>query len=120
MLDASQDTTIRIGIDGRVEYVNRRVVEVSGIPFEQWIGRTFAEIGYPRSRTVLGPSPQRVRHRAPVTFEFEIDNAKGIAGTRPGRPGVDRDGTVAHVIETSRDITERKATRPSSRQAERS
>jgi len=110
VLDTSLDTTIRIGLDGLVEFVNRRVVEISGIPLEQWIGRTFEEMGYP---VQLAQSWDAQRQRVfatgePVTFEFEIDNADGHRWYETNvAPEFGPDGAVAHVIETSRDVTER-------------
>ncbi len=111
VLDTSRDTTIRIGLDGRIKYVNKRVVEISGIPFEQWIGKTFEEMGYP---VQLAQSWDAQRQRVfatgePVTFEFEIDNADGHRWYETSvAPEFGPDGAVAHVIETSRDITDRK------------
>ena len=111
VLDTSRDTAIRIGLDGLVEYVNRRVVEISGIPLEQWIGKTFDEMGYP---VELAQDWDAHRRRVfatgePVTFEFEIDNADGHRWYETSvAPEFGPDGSVAHVIETSHDVTERK------------
>ena len=111
VLDTSPDTTIRTGPDGRIEYVNRRAVEVSGIPYERWIGRTFEEMGYPAALAQLW---QAHRHQVfstgkQVTFEFDIDNEEGHRWYETTiAPGFDRNGTVALVIETSRDFTDRK------------
>jgi PAS domain-containing protein len=35
VLDSSRDTAIRVGDDDSVEYVNQRVVEISGIPSQR-------------------------------------------------------------------------------------
>jgi diguanylate cyclase (GGDEF)-like protein/PAS domain S-box-containing protein len=111
VLDSSRDTAIRVGNDDSVEYVNQRVVEISGMPSERWIGSTFAEMGYPAELAQSWSA-----HRAiviatgkPVTHEFEIDNAEGHRWYEATvAPEFDSDGAVTHVIETSRDITDRK------------
>ena len=111
VLDTSRDVTIQIGRDGRIEYVNRRAVEVSGTPLDQWIGKTFQEMGYASD---LAESWEAHRRKVfttgePVTYEFEMVNAEGHRWYETTvAPGFDSDGAVAHVIETSRDFTERK------------
>lgn len=40
VLDTTSDAVIRFGPDQRLEYVNRRTAELSGIPVEAWIGRS--------------------------------------------------------------------------------
>ncbi len=111
VLDQSRDTAVRIGLDGRFEFVNQRVTEVSGIPFEQWIGSTFTEMGYPVELTQSWDAHRRRAFATGelVTFEFEIDNAEGHRWYETTvAPEVGADGTIAHVIETSRDITDRR------------
>lgn len=111
VLDTSRDTVIRMGLDGRVEYVNRRVVEISGIPLEQWIGKTFEETGYPAELAQTWDAHRRLAFATaePVTYEFEIENADGHRWYETTvAPEIGPDGTVAHVIETGRDITDRK------------
>ncbi len=111
VLDTSPDTIIRTGLNGRIDYVNRRVVEISGVPFEQWIGRTFEDIGYPL-KLAQHWTEQRdrvVASKEPVTFEFDIDNEEGHRSYETTiAPGFDRDGAVSFTIETGRDMTDRK------------
>jgi diguanylate cyclase (GGDEF)-like protein/PAS domain S-box-containing protein len=112
VLDTSPDTTLRLDREGRVGYVNERGVQISGISRERWIGRTIAELGYPDE---LFESWQAHRQAVfttgkSVTFEFEIDNTEGHRWYETTvAPEVNADGATTHVIETSRDITERKA-----------
>lgn len=111
VLDTSSDVTLRIDRDGRVEFVNQRVVEISGIPAEEWIGRTFNEMGYPLEVTQVWDGQRRSVFATgiPVTFEFEIDNSEGHRWYETKvAPEIAVDGTISHVIETSRDITHRK------------
>ena len=111
VLDSSGDAMMRIDRDLRVEYVNRRTVELSGIAIEEWIGRTFLEIGFPYDLSTFWNSRyQRVlADGASVTFEYEMSTVQGqrwfesIASAEFAP-----DGSVAHVISTSRDVTERK------------
>ena len=112
VLDTSPDTTIRIGADGLVEFVNHRVVEISGIPAERWIGKTFEEMGYPAELAQSWDVHRRTVFTTgePVTFEFEINNAEGHRWYETSvAPEFGPDGSVAHVIESSRDVTERKS-----------
>ncbi len=112
VLDTSRDTTIRVGLDDRVEYVNQRVVDISGVPLEQWTGKTFAEMGYPTELAETWKAYRRPVFETgePVTFEFEIDNTEGHRWYETTvAPEIGPDGTITHVIETSRDITDRVA-----------
>ena len=73
--------------------MNRRVIEISGIPFEDWIGKTFAEIGYPPELTRSWDAHHRqvLETGEPVTYEFEVDNAEGHRWYETQRrPGVRR------------------------------
>lgn len=111
VLNASRDTAIRIGKTGLVEYVNQRVVEISGVPAERWLGRTFAELGYPAELAQVWADHRQTVFATgkPSTYEFEIDNTEGHRWYEATvAPEFDVDGTVTHVIEASRDITDRK------------
>ncbi|MDO8389716.1 MAG: EAL domain-containing protein [Actinomycetota bacterium] len=112
VLDNSGEATMRVGRDLRVEYVNRRIVEISGIAFEDWIGKTFAEAGYPSELAEFWEAGYtRVFDTgAPVAFEFEIDNVEGHRWYESVvAPEFAPDGSVAHTISSSRDVTQRKA-----------
>lgn len=90
VLDTAQDVTLQVGRDGRIQFANKRVVDLTGVPRERWIGRSFAEMGYP-SDLVAQWDVQRQRvfdTGEPVTYEFEMDNASGHRSVRPrSRPG---------------------------------
>ncbi len=111
VLDSTSDAIMRFGPDLRVEYVNRRLVENSGISRQAWVGKTFAEAGYPADLAVPWDEFSRVVFATgeSVRHEFEIDLPVGRRWfeTRVD-PEFDSDGAVAHVITTSRDVTERK------------
>ncbi len=110
VLNTSRDATIRVDRSGRVEFVNQRVVDVSGVPFELWIGKTFAQMGYPAELTELWEAHRQSVFQTgqSVTFAFEIDNKDGNRWYETTcAPEANAEGRVEHVIETSRDVTER-------------
>jgi diguanylate cyclase (GGDEF)-like protein/PAS domain S-box-containing protein len=111
VLDGSGDATMRLSRDLRIEYVNREVEEVTGIPSEEWIGRTVAEMGFPEE---LATRLDAVRRRVldsgeTASIEYEVDNVEGHRWYEASvAPVFDELGSVTHLIETSRDITGRK------------
>lgn len=112
VLDASRDSTMRMDRDLRVEFVNRKMVELSGREFRDWVGKTHLELGYPRDLVELWEGYARtvLETGEPLSYEFDIDN---VAGEHQWfetslAPIFDRDGVVSHVVATSRDITERQ------------
>jgi diguanylate cyclase (GGDEF)-like protein/PAS domain S-box-containing protein len=110
VLDSTSDAVIRLAPGGRIEYVNGQVERNSGVPRDRWIGKTFLEMGYGEFAPIWDGYNQRVFDTGePLSFEFEIDNAEGHRWYETKvTPEVGADGRVAHVIQTSRDITERK------------
>ncbi len=122
VLDGTSDQIMSFAPGARVEYVNRRLVELTGIPAEDWIGKTAPEVGgCPRemaevwqddvsrvfdtgesvSNAVQVPLPAGMRW-----IEYRLD------------PELGRDGSVTHVISTSRDDTERKVAQARLRESE--
>ena len=75
VLDSTSDAIMRFGPDLRVEYVNRRLVENSGISAQDWLGKTFAEAGYPPDLTGPWDEYSRVVFATgePVLHEFDVD-----------------------------------------------
>jgi diguanylate cyclase (GGDEF)-like protein/PAS domain S-box-containing protein len=110
VLNTSPDSVIRIDRDGRIRYVNAQVERISGIGREQWIGRTFTEMGYVDfARSWDAYDRQVFDTGEPLSFEFELDNAEGHRWYETSvSPEVDAAGTVIAVVQTSRDITQRK------------
>ncbi len=111
VLDSTSDAIMRFGPDLRVEYVNRRLVELTGISLEDWKGKTFDEAGYPAELTATWDEYNRQVFATgeSVLHEFEVEllNGHSFVETRVD-PEFGEDGTVAHVITTSRDVTARK------------
>ena len=113
VLDNSLDGILRFDTDLRIEFVNRRIVERSGIPAEAWIGKTLGEMGYPDHLNKLWDA--RVRQvlttGEPVVYQFELDTADGHRWHEASlAPELAPDGSVAHVISSGRDVTERHLT----------
>ena len=111
VLDGSADIVVRLDDDLRVDYVNHRAVAVSGIPAADWIGRTFHELGYPPDQVALWDERHRrvFRTGEPDAYEIEIDNREGHRWYEASvAPVHGADGTVAAIVITSRDVTERK------------
>ncbi|MBI4936519.1 MAG: EAL domain-containing protein [Actinobacteria bacterium] len=109
VLDSTGDAVIRFGRDGRIDFVNHQVEQNSGVPCEHWIGKTFAEMGFGDFATSWDAYNRQVFDGGEaLTFEFEIDNAEGHRWYETKvTPEMDADGCVGHVIESSRDITDR-------------
>ena len=111
VLDNSPDPTIRFNSDLRIEYVNRGVVDATGVPSSRWVGRTFEQMGYPDDLTRLWTehSGQVFESRLPVMFESSIGSVRGSRWTEASlAPELAPDGSVAHVVATIRDVTRRR------------
>ncbi len=110
ILDGSRDGTTIYDPDMRMEYVNHRVVELSGIPADAWIGRTMDELGFPTEAVTFWTTRIRgvFETGEPTTMQYELDNTEGHRWYEASlSPQFAADGQVAHVISTNRDITER-------------
>ena len=111
VLDCSHDIIIRIDRDIRAEYVNQRITEVTGLAVADVVGKTPREAGFPDDLA------ERWREGGLAVFEtgeslvheFEFDTIEGRRWYE-GRlvPEFAPDGSVAHVIATNRDVTDRK------------
>jgi len=117
LAENSMDTIMRFDTQLRHVYVNRAVDEQTGIPAEQWIGKTHAELGFPPDLTNLADETlARVIATGTVQrVEFMLPN--GIWIDWLCVPEKDSDGQVRGVVTTARDITERKRVEEELRQA---
>lgn len=94
--------------DCRHLYVNAFVEMQTGIPREQFIGKTHEELGFPDHLCKLWKNAiqkvfqQKKRHR----IEFELPGGIWIDWLL--MPELDEKGDVRHVITAARDITDRK------------
>jgi PAS domain S-box-containing protein len=100
--------------DGTIEYVNPRVVEITGVPRAAWIGDTLDVFV---DRGLTGESPVEAFHDAFEAFvdgdggerRVEIESPEGILDAIEVRlAAVDREGETESVIATVRDISERR------------
>ena len=111
VLDRSPDATVRFDRDLRVEFVNRTMVELSGLTAEQWLGRTFTEVGYLTENAAnWSLHGQRVLETGEAAvFEYATESADGHRWSEASlAPEFAPDGSVAHVVMTSRDISARR------------
>jgi PAS domain S-box-containing protein len=101
-------------LDGRVVYANRRLLEIWGLPFEQAVGRSLPELGYPdwHAAMHLRELRQVIDTRQPIRGEVPFTGASGISGFYEYifTPVLGPDGGVEAIAGTTRDVTERRAT----------
>lgn len=111
VLDNSPQGVMRFDRDLRVEFVNRRIAEISGVPAAQWLGRTFAEVGYPPETAEEWDAHSRrvLETGMPVRYEFEADNTEGHRWYEAiALPEFGPSGEVEHVVSSTWDTTDRK------------
>lgn len=121
LAENSLDTIMRFDRQYRHTYVNPVVEKQTGIPTEQFIGKTHAEMGFSEHLTHL--REQAIEHvfatAAPYRIEFEMDNKTGLWIDWQLMPELAPDGSVAAVITSGRDITWSKRVEESLRESER-
>lgn len=103
-LDSSSDGIIRYGADLRIDYVNDRVLRLTGTTREAWLGKSNAELGHPDGhiRRVFDTAEK-------VVYQFETDNLEGHRWYESVvSPQFSGDGSVSHALAVSRDITDRE------------
>lgn len=111
VVESSSDYIMRYDRDFRHIYANQKALEVTGLPPEQYIGKTHREMGFPEHLSELWEQNiQKVFDTGkPSKVEFEVDLAEGmIQLDLTFNPEFSLDGRVNSVVGISRDITERK------------
>ena len=109
-VEGSRDATALYGPGLRVEYVNQRVADLSGVPAEAWVGKSLSELGYPESALAYWSAHMQevFDTGVPQSMEYEVDNSEGHRWYEANlSPQFGQDGSVAHLVSTNRDITER-------------
>lgn len=118
LTENSVDTIMLFDRDLRHIYVNPNVEKETGIPPEQFIGRTHAELGFPPDlcrlweqtlkKAFMTGEIQRIEFQIPTGFwiDWQVVPIHGP------------DGAVVQVITSARDITERKKAEKQIRLAE--
>jgi diguanylate cyclase (GGDEF)-like protein/PAS domain S-box-containing protein len=110
VLNNSSDLVVQVDRQLRIRFVNQRLIALTGVPFEDWVGRTLADLGYQESEfdratttleEVFATGEEGI-------LEYHVDSPDGAlwfdARMTPERAV---DGSVAHVIVSSRDVTDR-------------
>ena len=99
--------------DGTIEYVNRRVVETTGVPREGWVGNT---VDVFTERGLTNDEPVDAFREALASFvaddaerrRVEIESPEGVfAAIEVRLSAVREDGELESVVATVRDVSER-------------
>ena len=100
------------GLDGRILYANRRLLEVWGRTYDQTIGRSLIEVGYEQwhADMHLAEIRQVIETKRPIRGEVPFTGGSGISGVYEYifTPVFGPDGTVEVIAGTTRDITARR------------
>ncbi|MGC9435501.1 MAG: ATP-binding protein, partial [Methanomicrobiales archaeon] len=117
LAESLDDAVMRLDREHRHLYVNRVIEAQTGIPAEEFIGKTHAELGFPPEfvetcesaldRVFATGEPERIEFRLPTGTWIEATVA----------PECDDGGVISTAILTGRDITERRAREEALRRA---
>ena len=121
LAEHSPDVITRYDREHRVRFMSRAVERATGVPPEQFAGRTIAESGFPPE---LAARFQAINERVlaggpPEEIEFEYPDADGAVRSYHTRVVPERGdaGEVDHVLTTTRDITALKSAEAAAREA---
>jgi diguanylate cyclase (GGDEF)-like protein/PAS domain S-box-containing protein len=112
VLNSSQDVIMQLDRELRVEYVNSRISELTGLSADDLIGMTPGQADFPGDLAALWEEYGRrvFESGEPLVREVEVDTFDGRRWYEARLvPEFAADGSIAHVIATSRDVTARKA-----------
>jgi PAS domain S-box-containing protein len=97
---------------GRFLYANRRLLEVWGRTFEESVGKSLYELGYPQwhADMHMREIAEVIRTRQPIKGEVPFTGGSGISGVYEYifTPELGPDGQVEVIGGTTRDVTDRK------------
>ncbi len=113
ILDASRDAILTFDRQLRIRYVNDAVVRMSGVAAEQWIGNSFAEMGYTDDAAAEHEAAvlRVFRDGVPRTIESRVDTIGGPRWLEASLSPVFGDaGVIVEVVSDNRDITARRTT----------
>ena len=112
LAENARDLIVRFDTELRHLYVNDAMVELTGIPQEQFLGRTNEELGMPPDLVAFWREElqQVIDTGMPRTISFEFMGADGAARYFEASvtPERDADGQLVSLLSVVRDITERK------------
>ncbi|MCK4269971.1 MAG: PAS domain S-box protein, partial [Methanogenium sp.] len=110
LAENSPDTIMRFDRHCRHLYANPGVEQQSGIPAEEFIGKTHAELGFPKDLVELWETAIQKVFATEKENRIEFELPGGIWIDWLLVPELSPDGEVKVVVTSGRDITERKAT----------
>jgi PAS domain S-box-containing protein len=120
LADHSPDVIVRLDPSGRHRYVNPAAADLFGLPAEQWIGQTCAELGIPPELSAPWDEARQevVATRTPRTFDMEIHAPGALMQSLHTRfvPELDKDGMLRSVLAIATDVSALKQAQ--ARQAE--
>jgi PAS domain S-box-containing protein len=112
VLSATNDFAYVFDLQGRFLYANRPLLALYGRKFDEVVGKTFSELGYPdwHAEMHLREIAQVVATGQPLQSEVPFKGESGIEGVYDYifTPVFGADGKVEAVAGTTRDVTERK------------
>ena len=111
IVESSTDYILRYDRHGRHLFGNPSALKFTGLTFEEFVGKTHRELGYPAHLCDLWENKieQVFSTGNSVTIEFEVDGTSGKAHLELKlSPEFAADGSVCGVVGMSRDVTERK------------
>ncbi|SEM01272.1 PAS domain S-box-containing protein [Syntrophus gentianae] len=108
LVENSRDAIMRVDRDHRYIYMNPVVEQISGIPPEAYLGKTFEEMGYPQELcTHWHEMAERIITSGEVIrMEFQLPTGQWI--DQISIPEKDASGQVTAITAAGRDITESK------------
>ena len=99
-------------LDGRFLYANQRLLEVWGRSFEDAVGKSLYELGYPQWHADMHMRELRqvIETRQPIKGEVPFTGGSGISGVYEYifTPVLGPDGAVEFIAGTTRDVTDRQ------------
>lgn len=122
VLSFVQDYLYIFDPEGRFVFANERLLDLWGLTAEQAIGRTMRDLNYPEAveATLLAGVRQVHQTGEVVSSETHYTSPTGVDGCYENilAPMRGRDGQVAFVAGSSRDITERRKNEEELRRSE--
>lgn len=108
LAEASPDVIMKFDRQLRHLYVNSKVEEQTGIPVQDFIGKTHEELGFPAHLIEIWEEAlvHVLEHKEPNRSYFKLPN--GIHIDWMLTPEFDESGEVAYILASARDITELK------------
>jgi PAS domain S-box-containing protein len=121
LVENAPDVITRLDRNYRFRYVNPRVEVETGIPVEQWIGKSELELGFPEA--IVNPWHEALQHVFDTGQEqFYESEFPSASGTKYWFcrivPEFAEDGSVETVLNISRDISDRKRAETDFKQTE--